>query len=313
MGKFRIGKIHEKLVLNAIEGVKYLEAKIHRICLTGDYGYESLADILGGLYDDTGHSRNPKYGKKYVKQYRRFYLIIYVNPKLNFMPKCLIEIHPRENMSPPEYKQILAELDNNLPEMKLSKVEYAIDQYCSTPEECERLYSIEELNLFIPYKRQDMMKINQDLKAFGDKDRINRLRHITDNDKIYERGPDNKKVNEGWPFKTLNRVRLEHTSSRDELKRHRLNILTDLIEDPKLSTIIGERWKFRQFKYKTFPKPWEYKIRGLHEGCFQSEYQQKKKTVKNICQNTTDIPQFDDLKKRIKNEANRFDAIWMGL
>jgi hypothetical protein len=87
-------------------------------------------------------------------------------------------------------------------------------------------------------------------------------------------------------------------------------MLRDFINDPKLSTIIGSRWKFRMFKYRTFPKPWEYEHRGSHEGCFQSEYQHRRGMVKNICQNTIAIPEFTNLENRMRNEAFRFDDLW---
>jgi hypothetical protein len=310
MGKFKIDKIFPKALSIAIQGIRYLEAKIHKIGLSGRYNYTNLKKSLGSLYDDTAHSKNANYDRKFIKQYPGFYLIIYVNPKNNFMPRCLIELHPRGSTSPKEYKQFLVDLEKALPDMTLSKVEYAIDQYCSTPEKCESLYSAEVRNLFVPYQRSEVRPNTQITTFYGNRDRINRVCHFTKNQKIYERGRDDKKLDEGWSFETLDRVRLEHTALRDELKRHGLNTLRDFIDDPKLSAIIGNRWKFKAFKFKTLPKPWQYKSRDLQRGCFQTEYQQKRKTVKNISQYTKSIPEFAGLESRIRDEAFRFNDLW---
>jgi len=310
MGKFKIDKVHGKTLSIVIKGITHLESKIHRICLSGHYNYKDLTDSLGRLYDDTANSKAPHYDRKYIKQYPGFYLIIYVNPKKNFMPHATIEVHPRRTKSPGEYKQFLVELDKALPDMKLSQVEYAIDQYCSTPKKCEDLYSAEVENIFVPYQRREVRQSNQDLTLYGNRDRLNRLCHLGRNQKIYERGADVNKVDDGWPFEKLDRVRMEHTSLRTELKKHGLNTLKDFIKDPKLSAIIGDRWKFRMFRFKTFPGPWQYRSRDPQGGCFQTEYQRRKKMFKNIRQTVEAIPEFASLEHRIRDAAIRFNDLW---
>jgi hypothetical protein len=112
---------------------------------------------LGDLkIDDTfmPEIRNPKYDRKAIKRYESFYLIIFVNPKKNCYPWCSIEVHPEKDLPVQTYKDFLKELDSNLPDLKVSLVEYTIDLFCNSPKEVNSLFWFIRRCLYIPAQRE---------------------------------------------------------------------------------------------------------------------------------------------------------------
>ena len=310
MGNFKIENIDKELISIALEGIINVEAKLHKICLSGRYNYPRISKRLGGLY--LNPNKNRGYGKEYVRQYPGFYLIICVNPFQGNLPRCYIEIHPRESTSARKYKKFLIALDKKLPGLKMSRVEYAIDQYCLTPQTAEILFETEVENLYAPYQRSANMDEVRDGIIYGKKYRLSRVFRIGVNQKIYERGQDTKKFNGGWPVLIFDRVRLEHTASRDELRVNGINTLADFIENPKFFKLNSRKWLLRQFKSKTLPRPWQYEatFQNDYHGSFHMEYRRQRNKVKNITQHIQEHPQLSILEHRLTTAMTLFDKVW---
>ena len=241
------------------------------------------------------------------------FTVIIICTKERFLPHCLIEIHPKKDVSPSEYQAFLKQLNKSLPGLKLSSVEYAVDFFCKTPEAAESLFENLAENLYIPYQRAEVKEIGETLSLFGNRDRLSRVVHIGKTLKIYERGEDNNRTSSGgWIYEKLDRVRIEHTASRNELKKNGLPFLEDIIKDSKFSDIVSPKLNFRQFKSGTLPEPWEYEKRGKSRGHFQDEQLHARKKIKNITQSTEPVPEFASLLKRINKSMKLFERKWLG-
>jgi len=119
--------------------------------------------------------------------------------------------------------------------MLVSSVEYTLDLFCNRPTEVENLLMMMRRSLYIPYQKSARI-IGEHTSKWGDPSRMNSVYHLRLN-KLYERGDDNTKTKEGWRFHDLNRVRLEHTAKRRELRKHGISSITDLIQDCRFNEI----------------------------------------------------------------------------
>lgn len=311
MGEFNAKNIYEPVISIAEGGIIEVEAKLHKINVSGDYKYPDIENKLGPLKKHkTQKKRYRMYDQCYIRRFPCFYLYICVNPNIPGVPYCYIEIHPKEGISAKVYKVFLIKLSRWLPELSMSRVEYTLDQYCETPEEAERLFLIEAENLYVPYQRKPVRKEGRNSFLSMKKKKYNQLVHFGVKQKIYERGADVYRKKKRWPFEKVDRVRLEFTAKNRELKKYSLYTLNDLIKAPKFLEMNSMKWRFKQFKSKTLPKPWEYESKGGHLGYFQMEYYQERKKRKNISQYVEDHAHLAALQDRLVESMAIFDMAW---
>ncbi len=274
------------------EGITRSEARLHKINLSSfEHGYNDLLK-LGGFKDASNFGwQNRNYDRKYTRHFKDFYLNAFVNPN-TYRPRMMIYIYPRKDPSPEKYKQSLNQLYSSLPRLNVSKVEYAIDLFCGSPHVVRGLFEFIRKHLYIPSQQ----KINM-IDDYENNPHLSRVYHIGKSFKVYERGNDNKKK-EGncWHYKDFDRVRLEFTGNKTSLKKHGIETLKDLIDDPKFIYVNWDKWLFKYFKYtkrsrkrlgpygKRLPAPYErYSARDKSgvSGTYYSEYFKLKEKLTN--------------------------------
>ncbi|MDD2337483.1 MAG: hypothetical protein PHD01_13000 [Geobacteraceae bacterium] len=306
----------------AVEGIWAIQARIHGVNLTGGatergYNYEYFKEIFqtAGINKDfIPEKRMPGYKTQIVVPTSNFILNIFVNPFEPYFPPFFMEVIPKESISFIDYKKILSCLNDIIPNMKNSSVEYALDLFCSRPEEVENLFMMVRRSLFVRFQKESMLH-GEASASWGNKTRMNFVYNYGGN-KAYERGDDDKKTINGWNFRDLNRVRLEHTAKRDELKRHGIKTLDDLLEDCRFKEINEGVYNFQCFGgSKKLPSYWDWpsystEDKNGNSGAFQVEYNALRKTIKNIGQYKKNIVEFDGLKVKLVSEMIAIDAAW---
>jgi hypothetical protein len=288
---------------------------IHKIHLSGIYVYSDIVNNIGPLFVDSNFdpgTRSPNYKNKFIRNEKDFLLIFFLNPKVPYFPPCYIEIHPKGYVSIQKYKKFLIWFDANLPGLNLSGIEYTSDQFCHGPKEVERLFDLERRYLYVPQSRGCNL-IGENYAKFGRKNRLNFVCH-NGNVKIYERGPDGQKKEGAWERESINRVRLEYTASRPDIKKNGLENLKQFIESPQFHKMNKGRFRFMCFAGSNkLPNMWEdYGLSdiGGSEGSFQAQHIILRKKVKNIAAYMTKVEHFDPLMKRLEVLWSAFDARW---
>jgi hypothetical protein len=295
-----------------------IEAKIHKMVLTGNYKFTALQESLSDLYVDDSFKpseRMPNYRTKLIKNRNDFTLIIFINP-INYRPQCLIEIHPQRNVSIHIYKSFLIALDNALPGLRLSLVEYALDQYCLDHRAVENLFWTEMRYLYVPYQR--MSRVDGELLMnWGENTRMNSVYRIANLVKVYERGEDNKKKRGYWQNEDLSRVRLEFSALRRHLLSSGINTLRDFIDHPKFKRVNKSIYSFRCFRNsRVLPRYWQaytHEDEKGNVGAFQTECIYYRKKVNNINQYMTCMAGFSGLTNRFIEVMEEFDKDWAGV
>lgn len=296
-----------------------INAFIHKVVLSGVWNdiqvdYKKLWTVFEALYVDNEFvpsKRMPGYKTRLIRQSPEFQKNIYMNPIEN-RPPYMIEIIPREHASINEWKALFKKIHLWFPNIKISLVDYAIDEYCYDFHAAEKLFRIQLKHLFIPYQRK-AFTYGGDLVQYGERTRMNSVCRI-DDVKMYERGPDHKKKGLGWIMKDVDRVRLEYSAPRQVLVNHGISVIGDLIRHPRFYEINKGLYKFRHFKgSKILPKLGHaYTIRDKNGniGCFQSEVIGHRNDVKNIGHYMHDIEEFETLKSALWDAMKRFDQEW---
>ena len=272
---------YESLLNAALSNVETIEARLHRISLSSNfYNYEDIKDGLGPLAEVKNEYMG-NFDKKYVRKEPNFNISIFVNPTGFFMPHCYIQINPTRDIPIETHKEFLIYFDDALPDLKVSKVEYAIDLFCSDPFGIEMLNDTVRRYLYVRNQRQVRILGDGDLSKYGRRHSIeNMVTRFGPNQKVYERGEDNRKEDGGfWFEENLDRLRLEFTATRERphLPKYNIDKLQDLIQDPKFFEINFEKWQFKQFKKRakrgTLPRPWNYQKKNSqgYSGILQLE------------------------------------------
>lgn len=299
--------------------------RIHKISLSAKPdmpdGYHSyLKNIFGNISinkDFIPDKRMPNYNKQYVV-YSDICNIHLFTDSENFRPPLYIDVIPKENTSTAKYKEFLAYLNDLIPKLKLSSVEYTLDLFCNRASDVEWFFSLLSRCMYVPSQRK-VNFLGEDLVNFGDNTRMNAVFRIGDDTKIYERGnDDDKETTGGWKYVNLNRLRLEHTARRVELKKHGLNLLSDFLNNCLFHELNQTVYNFIRF-YKLKHAPSHYiwdsytaKDEKGNSGSFQLEYLRliKSNRFKNIRQNKVEIQELKTLKNRLLQEMMDFDAAW---
>jgi hypothetical protein len=295
-------------------------AFIHKVMLSGRPGnvqddYNKLWRVFEGLFVDetfVSAGRMPHYGKRWIQQSPEFQIYIYTNPTAR-RPPFLIEIIPTERATLDDWKELLKFIHLWFPNIKVSTIDYAIDEHCYDFLAVEKLFRIQLKHLYIPYQRS-VKFLGGDLIRYGDRTRMNSVCRI-DDVKMYERGPDVRKKGSGWIMEDVNRVRLEYSAPRRVLVNHEISVIGDLIRHPKFFDITGTIYNFRCFKGSSkLPKlgqDYTTPDKNGNAGFFQTEVIGCRGTIRNIAHYMEDIAAFDVLKSALWGAMRRFDLEWV--
>jgi hypothetical protein len=307
----------------ALGGISHLEARLHRLTVSGNYKYSQCKKNLGGMYFDTNFNPKKKYERyqrKDIKQLKNFQLNVFTFPKEGGYPLCLIVILPKKDLPIKTYKEFLMEFDSELmPDMMISSIEYAIDLFCNNYENARNLFWLLRRCTYIPYQRKVITLKTAQIERYGKTIERNEVYRIGKTHKIYERGPDLKKDEKGWDLENINRVRLEYTAKRTPIKKKGIDSLSDLIKDSHFIDLNKDRWKFRQFEGSNkLPKIWQpYLVEDENgfAGAFQSEHIQAKNMLgkNNIGQYTKVIEEMLPLGEQMNEAMSAFDKSWLSV
>jgi hypothetical protein len=259
----------EKEISTALKGITDIRALLHRIILSTDkkkrkvHTFRAVKDFLGELWFDPNFKpehRGGSYKSMLIKQLDNFQINVLIDPLSGYYPLMMIEVHPRGDISLQTHKTFLLQLSKALPALRASRVEYTSDIFCRA---VESLFWVLRHSLLLPYQRTDKLLADEDyIGKFVRTGKRTNFSVIWGNDKLYERGEDKNKKGEGWDYDDVDRVRLEHTADRRELKKHGIITLEDLIREPKFHEINEGIWKLKRFKNpknskKKLPQEWE--------------------------------------------------------
>jgi hypothetical protein len=236
--------------------IKNIQAKLHRITITGNTTVEKIEEVIGPLYPnyDYYHRKDKDYDKMSETVWNGINFQVKMEPSKLFKPKLMIQFTPPEGILAKEYRYLLLKLKNTFDEFNLHTVEYAIDIYQPDRQLVDTLFWVLKKYLFISKKRipailYQKLEPSEETTAeeSSTEETTNKTYMVSMFNKIYERGDDEDKENEGWNDKSINRVRLEHTSEREELLQYGLKLFQDLLADCKFVEINGDIWKFKKF------------------------------------------------------------------
>ena len=293
---------------------------IHKVVLSGLWGnlqddYNRLWTVFDGPFVDETFvptKRMPSYRTRWIKQSPEFQTNIYIYPTRG-RPPFLIEIIPTEQATLNDWKKFLQFIHLWFPNLKVSMVDYAIDEHCYDFKAAEKLFQIQLKYLFIPYQRS-VNFLGGDLVHYGDRTMMNTVCRIGDV-KLYERGPDRKKNGDGWIMSDVDRVRLEYSAPRGALVRRGISDIADLIRYPRFFETNKNIYKFMNFKgSKKLPmlgQEYTTPDENGYVGCFQSEVIGHRQKVKNISHYMENTEGLETLKSALQNAMRRFDLEWV--
>lgn len=314
-----------------------IEAKIHRVILSGEkikgqkldglYDWDTFKGIFpnaGINYDFVPDERMPNYNVQFTVDTDEYKLNFFTYRKegKGFCPPFYMDVTPKGNVSPTVFYKSLADLDKVFPKMCVSSVEYAIDIFCDSPKDVEWLFFLLRRTLFVPYAKEAKMK-DEKSTTWDEKIGLSFTQHYGRDTKIYPRGDDDDfdDKEECWPYDKLNRVRLEYTPNRRELKNITINTLTDLLLNCKFQEISGKVYSFNRFEGpENYPEYYESDWSNYsaedgngNKGAFQNEYvmaSKDPKTKNNYRKYVVDIEDFELLKGIILTAMVAFDSDW---
>lgn len=328
-------KMYRDITRGCLEGIKAIEPKLHRIILFGPYNYQELTERLGALKVlPKPEGRRPNYQGMASKQWKGIKggLTIFYNQKEGKKQSaCMIELTAPKN----EPKEPLKRLMKKLPELKISKREYAIDIIVYRPIDARVIFNCLWKSLCPLHQREASCKGGQRI-IYGKKIDIitsqnielidNRLARLGNGFKIYERGNDSDKNERGiWNHEHLNRVRIELTVKREFDKNNKSSkskvkkpdTLEDLIkEGPKFTQTMTPKIRLIRAKEssKALPKEWEgYKTEdeyGNIGSIFIEHRQAYKRYGRTIYQQEEKAPDFEKLSEAIKLMLEWYDNNW---
>lgn len=302
-----------------------IRPKIHQMRLSGQHDYNALEKAFGkSLWVDNSYSHEAvdrKFKTKVIVNlpYLPFRVSVFVNPIYGPpMPKCSIQISPTEMAMLRDYKDLLELFNEKLPMLEVTSMELATDQMCLGSEEAEILFHVEMRHFFIS-RQQKISLVGERQANMGKKNRLNFVYHASNQDKIYERGPDEDKGDEGgWDIEDCDRVRLERTVPKYALRNLGINTLSDFIGNPRFYDLIHGRFEFRQFENSdSLPKPWEQydtPDENGNVGMFLLEHRKHRQDRKDyVRRHMTHNEQFNPLLDAIYKAWGELEEQWRSL
>jgi hypothetical protein len=319
-------RVYKNYFRDAIEGVERVEAKLHQMNFSSKHGYDAIVERLGAIpYRLPAHLKNKSLRYKaehiYKNKFSDFFLKIAIGPLPNkygfYGANSYWTLIPKGDVPLERYHAFLTWLNERIA-LKISRVEYTTDQYCLAPSMVSTLFFVERRYVVVPYQRRSKTFGGQeeeyDINFLGWK---NHVSHFGESDKAYERGDDKDRDNEGWKREDLNRVRLEHTADRNELKRkYNIDSLADFIADPHFADINRDRWKFKHFIKGKLPRYWEpfnTEDENEYAGTMMNELIEARGNIKNVRQYLGPIAELKPLEEKILAATEEFDPLWHGL
>jgi hypothetical protein len=311
-------KIHKDLfrqdLCTIIHEISSCNVRLHRLVLSGDYLYSKCIKALGKLKIDNTFVRKercPYYQTKSIKQYKDFYLNIFAFPVAPIYPLCFIEVHPKTDLPVQTYKKFLKELDSDMPYLKVSSVEYAIDLFCNNPEQTGSLYWLIRRCLYLTHQREAKTLDSTQIEKHGKTIERNEVYRVGGKFKVYVRGHDLIKKDGGWNLENINRVRMEHTAKRTLLRENGIELLPDLIKDSRFLDVNKGKWQFKKFEgSKKLPKFWQqYSTQDDNgfAGSYQAEHIKAPKTMRQYSKGIDEMTPFV---KKLEEAMSGFDNEW---
>lgn len=258
-----IGKITSQIVS--------ITTRIHRLWLTGPHDYDSLAGrlqvpiqgplkrILKRMKGKWTRRRKPTYNKGYQTVVDNILLDIFTDPKKqnSNVPKCIIEM----SYPTPEF---LLKLNEMLPDMQVSSIEYAIDYHFHNP-----LITIDFFNMLLRYLYIVRMRLTRKgkldrSKVFPNVKLIKKKRNggyeyvLYPFIKVYGRGPDSK-LRKYWIPADLQTVRLEITYKNRNMPSFIMKSLPQFLGfGCHFEDVVKKMVKFRKFYGASgVPREWD--------------------------------------------------------
>lgn len=305
---------------DAGRAISRIEAKLYRIRVFGRHEFNEIRHALGPFETDetiVSEKNNKTYNIKVIKGiegFPAFSLTFFKSYKKNPFHPSSIEIHPRADISLETYKAFLVWLNNKLPNLGLSKVEYVIDQYCKDSMGASLLFKIERRCLHLSSRRRGNSSGYSNLQNGRTKSLIHKIGRYH---RVYERGPNSKKNGNSWSLEDVDRVRLVHTIKKIKLKKYGIQTLNDLIESPRFCVMNIDRWRFRQFlKSRTSPKYWQFHSKkSLENNAANSKEgtSDLATETEKMHQYLTNFKELVRIERRINRAMKIFDLEWFDL
>ena len=294
-----------------------VKASLERIRVFGHYNLDEISKKIGPFeLDETPilDKKTNNYDTKVLRSIKDFsdiYLSVLINRKKRFSPQCSIEIHPENDISSQTHKDFLIWLNERLPDLNVSKVEYAIDQFCVDHVGARILFWVNRRCLHIVDRRMG--------RLFGDdKKKSDHVKSLTYKagrfHKIYEKGPSDKKHGQGWFSEDVDRVRLVHKVNRTKLKRYGIYSLENLIKNPRFFVLNIHRWRFMQFlKLRKLPRVWPPhtpKDQGSASGYLKLDAIRSRRKTENVSEHITSYKELVRIESKIDGAMKLFDMEW---
>jgi len=292
----------------ALGGIEEVEVFLHRHGFAGNYSYAELEERLGNRIRVEGR-RSQNYRSN---SYRNTGYIWFNGERLRLfwgrrypsLRESIIEI------STPS-QEFLAQLNEALPNLDLDLVEYPVDLYCADSSAVRELFTelvryLYARNAGRPGCHMGHSSENIQSPALNWTYHARRL-------KVYERGPDDNKINHGWLVSQVDRVRVELRADKKFLSKNGMRTLEDLLRNCNFEKVFMRHFEFKIFEGSTI-LPTENRsycrVRGLES--FQQELwlAHRRGSPQNPNQYVVDAPGFDKLKKRVVRKIRKFDRDW---
>ena len=314
--------LQRRIVNTTIHCITDIKVLIHASIFSGIYKLGTLKKMLGfGVPADASFEEYGRYSFKRDVQLDTGKLKLFFKfPNEGYGPSCLII----NSKSPYSH---LSNIYKRLPKLKITRLEYAIDLFCRSPEAVADVLYLIRRYLYAPNAWKTSMSGGKFLgyKEYGRV--INAVyfiwmgkssgKHI----KVYERGDDKKKIRSirghpKWRHEDVNRVRIEFKLKRTAIvKKYGLSTLKDLIINPKFGIIAKDYVQFNNFKFSSkLPQDYDDYLsedkQGNPESFMQEVLSAKDRDIKNIMQYVEDNKRMQTLKNRIIEAAKAFDKNW---
>lgn len=305
-------KYFRKLKKGLIEDIVRIEVKIHMICLTGGYQKKGISDFFDKLAFkkyDIDRFENYEYGA--FKKLQGGFLTVKASPLEGYLPQCIIET------TNPTHEMLYCIL-KKFPELSVSKAEYTVDIVYSSPQDVRKYFYLIRRYAYFPHVRKKniiLLTHHKNLKRSA----VN-MSLYAGAIKIYERGKDDhktvyNKLDKGWSYDDLDRVRIEVTAKREILKKNGLRNLNNFVESVKFQKIFMKRIHFKRFieSAKKVPNQYAYyrtkDIKG-HSAALYAEIEGAKKIYKNPLQYLKNVKKFEIFKKILVSHIKEFENNW---
>jgi hypothetical protein len=298
----------------ALDGIRGVNARLHSIVLSAgeeyrdEYDVNYLKEALKNPWFDENfipEDRGCTYKAKFIKQSKNFQINLFVG-RMGYQPYFQIEIHHKTDNNPKNLKNLLIEIDNKIPGIRVSKVEYTIDQCCYEPHDVANLFLVERFSLYDPDQKGKVQQLEGGESSHDGSSRNSLIWHLGDKNKIYERGDDKKKKKKTWDYYDFNRVRLEHSADRRELFGNSIDTLKDLINGPKFYETYCNYWNFRRFKDSNS----KIRIMEWEKAALPFQYLIRNTKLVNPSQYTEMVDELASLQEKINNAMKVFDKEW---